>query len=431
MLAPDARSASDRFDALEVRSPEQRESELLLEIRKQIVRARSHAPAWAARLGHVDPELIRTRENLKELPVLRKQDLLEAQGSKGMTSDVFGGLATVGWGTAKPAERRALRVFSSPGPIFEPEGARRDYWRTGRALYAAGVRPGDLIHNSFSYHFTPAGAMMEAGAHAIGCTVFPAGTGQTDLQVEAISTLLPSAYVGTPSFLKVLFDRASELGRGLASVRCAAVSGEAFPPALRDWLGARGVEGYQSYATADIGLIAYETTAREGLVVEEGVLLEIVRPGTGDPVADGEVGEVVVTTTNSDYPLIRFATGDLSAILPGTCPTGRTNQRIRGWLGRADQSVKVRGMFVHPGQVAQVIGRHAEVRRARLIVSGAMASDSMTLEVECAKQSSTGLKAEIAQSVRDVTKLRCDVVLCPEGTLPNDGKVIEDRRATN
>jgi phenylacetate-CoA ligase len=297
----------------------------------------------------------------------------------------------------------------------------------GRALVAAGFRAGDLVHNAFSYHFTPAGAMMESGAQAVGCTVFPAGTGQTEMQVQAMADMQPDGYIGTPSFLKLIVEKADELGVRPRSLTKASVGGEAFPPSLRDWLQARGIDAYQSYGTADLGLVAYETSAREGLVVDEGVLLEIVRPGTGDPVPDGEVGEVVVTTFNRDYPLIRFGTGDLSAVLPGPCPTGRTNTRIRGWLGRADQTTKVRGMFVHPGQVAEIARRHPAVKKARLVVSGAMADDRMRLDVEVEGRPE-GLAERIAETIREVTKLRGEVALCAVGSLANDGKVIEDAR---
>jgi phenylacetate-CoA ligase len=320
------------------------------------------------------------------------------------------------------------RVFASPGPIYEPEGVGKDYWRMARALYAAGFRAGELVHNCFSYHFTPAGSMMESGAHALGCSVVPAGTGQTEQQLQALLELRPSAYSGTPSFLKILFEKAAESQTALPFLRKALVSGEAFPPSLRDWLAERGITAYQCYATADIGLIAYETSAREGLVLDEGVLLEIVRPGTGDPVAEGEVGELVVTTLNPDYPLIRFGTGDLTAVLPGMCPTGRTNQRIKGWMGRADQTTKVRGMFVHPGQVDQVVKRFPEVLKARLVVSGEMANDQMHLHVETT-QASDHLQAAVAQAVRDITKLRAEVVFASPGSLANDGKVIEDARS--
>jgi phenylacetate-CoA ligase len=320
------------------------------------------------------------------------------------------------------------RVFASPGTIYEPEGARADYWRIARALYAAGFRSGELVHNCFSYHFTPAGSIMESGAHALGCSVFPAGTGQTEQQLSALVELRPSAYCGTPSFLKILVDKAQETGVALPFLTKALVSGEAFPPSLRDWLSERGIAAYQCYATADIGLIAYETASRQGMVLDEGVVVEIVRPGTGDPVAEGEVGELVVTTLNPDYPLIRFGTGDLTAILPGTCTTGRTNQRIKGWLGRADQTTKVRGMFVHPGQVDQVVKRFAHIHKARLVVSGEMAQDEMQLLVETS-HGGTAWVDEVAQAVRDITKLRADIVAVVPGSLPNDGKVIEDARS--
>jgi phenylacetate-CoA ligase len=321
-----------------------------------------------------------------------------------------------------------LRVFASPGTIYEPEGEASDYWRTARALHAAGFRSGDLVHNSFSYHMTPAGAIMESGARALGCTMFAAGTGQTEQQVDAIAELKPAGYTGTPSFLKILLEKAAERGIALPSLTKALVSAEAFPPSLRDWIAERGVTGLQCYATADVGLIAYETAAREGLVLDEGVIVEIVRPGTGDPVPEGEVGEIVVTTLNPDYPLIRFGTGDLSAVLPGQCPTGRTNTRIKGWLGRADQTTKVRGMFVHPSQVAEIARRFPEVQRARLVVEGEMGEDRMTLRLECASEPE-GLARRIAEAVRDVTKLRGEVELMEPGSLPNDGKVIEDARS--
>ena len=319
------------------------------------------------------------------------------------------------------------RVYASPGPIYEPEGVGRDYWRTARALYAAGFRAGDLAHNAFSYHMTPGAFIVESGAHAVGCTVFPAGTGQTEQQLQAIADLRPAGYLGTPSFLRILLEKAHEAGADTRSLTKAMVSGEACPPSLRDWFGERGVAAYQTYATADVGLIAYESAAREGLVLDEGVIVEIVRPGTGDPVPDGEVGEVVVTVLNRDYPLVRFGTGDLSAVLAGTCPTGRTNTRIKGWMGRADQTTKVRGMFVHAGQVAQVLRRFPELTRARLVVTGEMANDQMRLRVESAPVA--GLTERLAEAVRDITKLRGDVELVAPGSLPNDGKVIEDARS--
>ena len=295
-------------------------------------------------------------------------------------------------------------------------------------MYAAGFRTGELAHNSFSYHMTPGAFIMESGLHAVGCTVFPAGIGQTEQQLEAIAALRPDGYAGTPSFLRILVEKAIETGSDISSMKKGLVGGEAFPPSLRDWFTARGMAVYQCYATADLGLIAYETESREGLVIDEGVIVEIVRPGTGDPVAEGEVGELVVTTLNPDYPLIRFGTGDLSAVLPGQCPTGRTNSRIKGWMGRADQTVKIRGMFVHPGQVATIAGRFPEVLKARLVVSGEMANDSMHFQVEAASNP-TGLDQKISEAIRDVTKLRGTVELVAPGSLPNDGKVIEDARS--
>jgi len=417
--------APSYFDALEARSPAQREAALMAALPAQLAHAKAHAPAFAASLAGVDAAAVNSRAALARLPVIRKHELLERQRGAD-APDVFGGFSALGWGAAT-AEHRALRVFASPGPIYEPEGANSDYWRMARALFAAGLRAGDLVHNSFSYHFTPAGAMMESGAFALGCTVFPGGTGQTEQQVQAMAALKPAAYIGTPSFLKIILDKADELGVALPSLVKASVGGEAFPPSLRDWMLARGIDAYQSYGTADLGLIAYETTAREGLIVDEGVIVEIVQPGTGDVLVDGEVGEVVVTTLNRGYPLIRFGTGDLSAVLPGHCATGRTNTRIKGWMGRADQTAKVRGMFVHPAQVAEIARRFPEVRKARLVVRGEMANDSMELRVE-AQGTPEGLAERLAQALRDVTKLRGEVLLCAVGALPNDGKVIEDAR---
>jgi len=408
---------SDHFDRLETRDPAVREREQWARLPCQIAHAKAHAPAFARILADVVPHTITTREALAQIPVTRKSELLELQ----KTARPFGGFAATRWGDAR-------RVFASPGPICEPEGSAPDYWRLARALYAAGFRRGDLIHNCFSYHFTPAGSMVETGAHALGCTVFPGGVGQTEQQVQAMADLKPDGYVGTPSFLKIILEKADVLGVQLPSLRKALVSGEAFLPSLRDALVARGVAGYQVYATADLGTIAYETPAREGLVVDEGVLVEIVRPGTGDPVAIGDVGEVVVTTlTNADYPLIRFGTGDLSAILPGISPCGRTNMRVKGWMGRADQTAKVKGMFVHPAQVAAIIARHPEVVRGRLVVDNAEGVDRMTLHVEVRGQQSSHADAIVA-SMRDVTKLRGDVAFHLPGELPNDGKVIDDCR---
>ena len=414
---------AQHYDALETRTQAAREAAWMQALPAQIAHAQAHAPALAASLAGVKAEEVKSLAALALLPVVRKQELLELQkASRAAGGDVFGGFSALGFGAHMP------RVFASPGLIYEPEGTQRDYWRMARAIFAAGFRSGELIHNSFSYHFTPAGSMMETGAHALGCTVFAGGTGQTEQQVGAMAELQPAGYIGTPSFLKIIIEKAVDMGVALPSVRKALLSGEAFPPSLRDWLAERGVQGYQCYATADVGLIAYETAAREGLVLDEGVIVEIVRPGTGDPVAAGEVGEVVVTSLNPAYPLIRFGTGDLSAVLPGACPSGRTNTRIRGWMGRADQTTKIRGMFVHPKQVADIVRRFPEVLRARLVVSGAMAQDEMTLKVESAS-ASEGLSARISEAIRDVTKLRGTVELAEPGSLPNDGKVIEDARS--
>ncbi|THF63932.1 phenylacetate--CoA ligase [Pseudothauera nasutitermitis] len=406
----------DYYDARETRPQDEREADLFARLPAQIAHARAHAPAFAQSLAEVDPTTVTSRAALARLPVIRKSELLERQKA----ARPFGGFAAVNWG------RACHRVFASPGPLYEPEGARADYYRLARALYAAGFRAGDLVHNTFSYHFTPAGSMMETGAHAVGCTVFPAGVGQTEQQVAAVADLRPNAYTGTPSFLRIILDKADELGVAPSFTK-AFVSGEAFPPSQRDALAARGIQAYQAYATADVGLIAFETPAREGLVVDEDIILEIVRPGTGDPVADGEVGEVVVTTFNPDYPLIRFGTGDLSAVLPGASPCGRTNVRIKGWLGRADQTTKIKGMFVHPAQIAEIVRRHPEIGRARLVVDNPDLVDRMILQCECAA-GSDALAAAIAGSIRELTKLRGEVAFCAPGGLANDGKVIDDLR---
>jgi len=402
------------FDALETRLPEVRERQQMAALPSLIAFARSYAPAIGELLAGVDPEAVTSRKALAGLPVVRKGELQSRQ----QLDRPFGGF--VGEWRGKVG-----RVFASPGPIYEPEGLSTDYWRTARSMFAAGFRAGDLMHNSFSYHMTPGAWIMEAGAHALGCTVFPGGVGQTEQQLQAIVDLKPTAYCGTPSFLKILLEKADEIGADVSSLTKALVSGEAFPPSLRDALAARRVNAYQTYATADLGVIAYESAAREGLIVDEGVILEIVRPGTGDPVPDGEVGEVVVTVFNRDYPLIRFGTGDLSAILPGSSSCGRTNQRIKGWLGRADQTTKIKGMFVHPSQVADILKRHPEIARARLVVDNATGQDRMTFNCEGGSQAQS---EAIIASLREITKLRGEVAFHAAGTLPNDGKVIEDVR---
>ena len=416
---------SDFFDLLEARSPQAREAALMAALPRQVAHAQTRSTAFAGILAGVDAASVHDRAALARLPVTRKHELLalQQQARAKDASNVFGGFSTMGFGAAMP------RLFASPGPIYEPEGVGKDYWRMARAIFAAGFRPGELIHNCFSYHFVPAGSMMETGAHALGCTVFAGGTGQTEQQVQAMAELRPAGYIGTPSFLKIILEKAADMGVPLPSVKKAMMGGEAFPPSLRDWFTAHGVDAYQCYATADLGLIAYETAAREGLVLDEGVIVEIVRPGTGDPVPEGEVGELVVTSLNPDYPLIRFGTGDLSAVLSGTCPTGRTNTRIKGWMGRADQTTKIRGMFVHPGQVDTIAKRFPEITKARLVVTGEMANDAMTLKVETACSGPDALAVKIGEAIRDVTKLRGDVELVVPGSLPNDGKVIEDARS--
>ena len=414
---------NDFFDALETRSPAEREAAQMAALPAQVAHAKASTAAYAELLRHIDPASVNTREALARLPVTRKHELLERQkASRAAGGDAFGGFSAVVRGP------QMQRLFASPGPIYEPEGTARDYWRTGRALFAAGFRAGDLVHNSFSYHMTPGAFILEAGALAVGCTVFPAGTGQTEQQLQAMAELRPDAYTGTPSFLRILLEKARETGTNIASLTKASVGGEACPPSLTAWFAEQGVAVYQTYATADLGLVAYETAARQGLVLEEGVIVEIVRPGTGDPVPEGEVGELVVTTLNPTYPLIRFGTGDLSAILPGSCPTGRTAPRIKGWMGRADQTTKIKGMFVHPSQVAEIVRRFPEVKKARLVVSGEMANDQMCLQVETTEVAD-GLREKIESAIRDVTKLRGDVQVVRPGSLPNDGKVIEDARS--
>jgi phenylacetate-CoA ligase len=412
---------TEHFDALETRSPTQREAAQMAALPGQLAHAKQNSAAFADILRDIDVSTIDSRTALTRIPVTRKSELLDRQKAK-RVHDAFGGFSALVRGPAMS------RIFASPGPIYEPEGTGRDYWRAGRALFAAGFRAGDLVHNSFSYHMTPGAFILESGAHAVGCTVFPGGVGQTEQQLEAMVDLRPDAYTGTPSFLRILLEKAAESGIALPSLTKASVGGEACPPSLTAWFKERGVEVYQTYATADLGLVAYETAAREGLVLDEGVIVEIVRPGTGTPVDDGEVGELVVTTLNTAYPLVRFGTGDLSAILPGPCPTGRTAPRIKGWMGRADQTTKIKGMFVHASQVAEISRRFPEVQKARLVVSGEMASDSMCLQVE-ATDVADGLRERIEEAMREVTKLRGQVQVVRPGSLPNDGKVIEDARS--
>ena len=408
---------SDFYDSLETRPPEQREAELFTLLAGQIAHAQQKAPAVAELLAGVDAATMTRRSALEALPLLRKSELIERQQQQ----PVFGGLTTV-------ANAALAQIFASPGPIFEPGARRPDFWRFGRALYAAGFRHGEIVHNCFSYHFTPAGMMFEAGAVALGCAVVPAGVGQTELQAQVMAHVRPQGYVGTPSFLKLILDKADELGIDLSCLGKALVSGEYLPPSLRETFAGRGIAVLQCYATADLGLIAYESPAREGMIVDEGIILEIVRPGTGDPLPDGEVGEVIVTTLSPEYPLIRFATGDLSAVLPGTSPCGRTNRRIKGWMGRADQTAKVRGMFVRPSQVAQVLSRHPEVLKGRLVIERVKDVDSMALHCEVANEVPEGLATSVVATLRQVCNLRGEVAFVPAGSLANDGKVIDDLR---
>lgn len=406
------------YDSLETRDPQERERALLAALPGQLEHAKKNAPAYAKILAGVDPRDIRSRGTLAQLPVTRKSELKDLQ----LAAPPFGGLVAT-------APGRLARLFVSPGPIHDPEGVRKDWWRMARPMYAAGMRAGDVVQNCYSYHFTPAGSMMEGGALALGCAVIPAGTGQTEMQVQSMAVLKPSGYVGTPSFLKIILEKAAETGADVSSVCRAVVGAEALPPSLRTWLQEHGVSRVQQiYASADLGNIAYESEALEGMIVDEEVIVEILRPGTGDPVAEGEVGEVVVTALNSDYPLVRFATGDLSAVLPGISPCGRTNMRIRGWMGRADQTMKVKGMFVHPSQVADVMRRHKEIVKARLVVDNPGGQDRMTLHCEVREGAPAGLGQAVADSLRDLTKLRGEVVLRKSGELPNDGKVIEDAK---
>jgi phenylacetate-CoA ligase len=374
------------------------------------------APGWARQLAGVDARAVTSRKALAALPVLRKSDFVALQKE----TPPFGGFNVTPPGRAK-------RLLMSPGPIFEPEGQGKDFGGSARALYAAGFRAGDVVHNSYSYHLTPGAYLLEEGAHALGCAIVPGGVGNTELQVAAIAHFKPTGYVGTPDFLKILLDTAAKSGADASSVKRGSVSGAALPASLRQEFAARGLAVLQCYAVAEAGVIAYETSALDGMVVNEHVLVEIVRPGTGDPVADGEVGEIVVTSFNPDYPMIRLATGDLSAAMAGASPCGRTNMRIRGWMGRADQTAKVKGMFVHPRQVAEVAKRHPELGRVRLIVSRADEQDVMTLAAECAAPGAE-LAAAVAATLQSVTKMRGAVKLVAPGSLPNDGKVIADER---
>lgn len=406
---------AEHYDTLEIRDPVARERELLAALPQTIARAMT-APGWAKHLDGVDPKTVTTRAALARLPVLRKSELAALQRE----NPPFGGFNVTPAGNAR-------RLQMSPGALFEPEGHGKDFGNCARALFAAGFRPGDIVHNSFSYHLTPGAYILEEGAHALGCAVIPGGVGNTEQQLAALLHYKATGYVGTPDFLKILLDTAEKSGLGAPSIKRGLVSGAALPNSLREELARRGVAVLQCYAVAESGVIAYESEAREGMIVNEPLIVEIVRPGTSEPAAEGEVGEIVVTTANPDYPMIRLATGDLSAVMPGRSPCGRTNMRIRGWMGRADQTTKVKGMFVHPAQVAEIARRHPELARVRLVVSRADQQDSMTLMAEC-KGAQDALADALAATLQSVTKVRGAVKLVAPGSLPNDGKVIADER---
>jgi phenylacetate-CoA ligase len=406
---------NDAFDIRETCTPTEREANLFGRL-PAVLQAAMRAPAYAERLRGIDPRDVTSREAMAKLPVLRKSELPALQKA----NPPFAGFV------AEPLSSFG-RLFTSPGPIFEPEGAGPDPWGAARALRAMGFAKGDVVLNTFSYHLVPGGFIMDSGARALGCVVIPAGPGQTEQQLEVIAAFRPAAYCGTPDFLKILLDAAEKAGRDASCIRKALVSGAAFPRSLQEEIKARGVDAYQAYATADIGVIAYETSAREGMVVNEDLIVEIVRPGTGDPVPEGEVGEVVVTNLDPHHPQIRLALGDLTAVLPGPSPCGRTNMRIKGWMGRADQTAKVKGMFVRPEQVAEIAKRHPELGRLRLIVTRAGEADMMTLAAEAASPTD-GLKAAVATTLHDLTKLKGLVDFVVPGSLPNDGKVISDER---
>ena len=403
------------YDFLETRDPAEREAGLFARL-PGVLRAAIVAPAYAERLRGIDPAAITDRAALAHLPVLRKSDLPALYKA----NPPFGGFVL------KPAGSFA-RLFSSPGPIFESEGAEHDVWRSARSLFAAGFRKGDIVINTFSYHLTPGGFIFDSAARAIGCAVIPAGPGNLEQQYELIEAYRPIDYSGTPDFLKILLDGSAKANRDTSSLKRAVVSGAAFPTSLQGEVKSRSIDAYQYYGTADLGLVAYETPAREGMVVNEGIILEVVRPGTGDPVADGEVGEVVVTTLDPHSPWIRLALGDLTAIVPGSSPCGRTNMRIRGWLGRSDQTTKVKGMFVRPEQIAEIGKRHPELGRLRLVVSRAGEVDVMTLKAECAA-SGEAVRDAVTATLRTVMKLGGTVELVAPESLPNDGKVIADQR---
>ena len=408
-------STSNHYDALETRDPATREAELFSRL-PAILRRAMETPGYAAHLRGIDPAAITSRAALATLPVLRKSDLPAFHKA----APPFGGFVS------KPASAFA-RLYTSPGPIFEPEAAHADPWRGARTLFAAGFRPGDVVLNTFSYHLTPGGFMFDTAARALGCAVIPAGPGNAEAQFELIEAFRPIGYCGTPDFLKILLDGAASAGRDVSSIKRAMVSGAAFPKSLQEEIASRGIDACQAFGTADLGLIAYETSARDGMVVNEDIILEIVRPGTGEPVAGGDVGEIVVTTLDPDHPWIRLAIGDLTAALPGDSPCGRTNLRIKGWMGRADQTTKVKGMFVRPEQIVEIGKRHPELGRLRLVVQRDNEQDVMMLRCECASHDEA-LREVITSTLRAVTKLGGSVELVAPGSLRNDGKVIADER---
>lgn len=403
------------YDARETRTQAVREAELFARL-PEVLRSAMAASAYAERLKGVDPAAVTSRAALAGLPVLRKSELPALHKA----SAPFGGFVAAAPGSF-------ARLFTSPGPIFEPEGRQTDPWRGARALFAAGFRPDDVVLNTFSYHLTPGGFIFDASARALGCAVIPAGPGNTEQQFELIEGYRPIGYSGTPDFLKILLDAAAASGRDVSSIKRALVSGAAFPPSLQAEIKARGIDAYQAFGTADLGLIAFETEARDGMVVNEDLILEIVKPGTGDPVADGDVGEIVVTSLDPHHPWIRLALGDLTAALPGPSKCGRTNMRIKGWMGRADQTTKVKGMFIRPEQIAEIGKRHSALGRLRLVVTRQGETDAMTLRAETSA-ASDALREEIAGTLRAVTKLGGSVELVGPGALPNDGKVIADER---
>jgi len=407
---------SKYYDNKETRSQDARENDLFENFPGHMKQIMQDAPGWAGFLSEIDPVQVTDRAKLAELPVMRKSSLKQLQtDNPPLAGLAVGNNETFG------------RLFMSPGPIFEPMGTEPDPWHVARSLYAAGFRSGELVQNCFSYHLTPGGFFMDSGARALGCAVIPAGIGNTELQLDAIEQLRPTGFTCTPDYLKILLDKAKELGRDASSINKALVSGGALFPSLRQEYADRGISVHQCYATADLGVIAYESQAQEGLIISEGLIVEIVRPGTGEPLPDGEVGEVVVTSPGGSYPLIRFATGDLSAVMPGTSPCGRTNTRLKGWMGRADQTAKVKGMFVHPSQIAEVAKTHPELTRLRLIIERDGATDKMTLKAETAEQD-PGLAETVAQTLQTLCKVRGTVELCPPESLPNDGLVISDER---